>query len=204
MPRPLSSIPGRLRLSGVDRAAMAAEAIDGALVWRRLEVLHLPQPLIDHPMHHGHLAGGALGPLRIAREIFLDVTVRAANPESLAVTEVHDEQKTLCRDVLEPVEPDVLEDLSCRLALLAPDPLHDLSLMPVIDLLIRRFSRRCGGSGLLDWGGCAHLRGRSGGTGRDRQKHEERCHVVHGSSLTVALNRQTKANQAPMEANVEN
>src|SRR5262249_281209 len=70
-----------LRLVGVHRAVMAREAVDVAFFRRVLEILHLAELLVDPVMHHRHLARRTLGPLVVAREVLLDVTVGALDAE---------------------------------------------------------------------------------------------------------------------------
>jgi hypothetical protein len=55
-----------------------------------LNVLHPPEVLIDHPMHHGHLPCGPLLSLVVTREVLFDMTVRACYPEGTSITVVHD------------------------------------------------------------------------------------------------------------------
>ena len=68
-----------VRRQRTDRAAMTRGAVDRTLSRRCFEVFHLSQLLVDHAVHSCHLAGGAFLPLVVAREVVLDVAMRAAH-----------------------------------------------------------------------------------------------------------------------------
>src|SRR5215470_5983623 len=98
---------------------MARPAIDEPLLRLQLEVLHLGELIVDHPMHRGHLAGGSLWSLVVAREVLYDVAVRARDAQSVAVSEIHDHEQSARGHGLQPWELHVLENLFGRLVLSA-------------------------------------------------------------------------------------
>ena len=52
-------------------------AIDKALFRLSLNILHPPELIVDHSMHHGHFAGGSLFTLAVTGEVLCDVAVGA-------------------------------------------------------------------------------------------------------------------------------
>src|SRR5437773_2087986 len=169
-PRRLASAWPRLlrRLPRIDRPAVARRAIDVALVGWVVEFFHVVKGLVDRHVHGGHLARDALGPLVVAGEVGLHVTVRAGHAEGLRVALVHDVDELRRRNVLQPLDADVHEDLLRRLVLVPGDRLQDLRRELVVDLLNGRLLRRRGGS-------FGYARSEERRVGRERRSWSWRC-----------------------------
>jgi hypothetical protein len=112
-------------------------AIDKALLWFYLEILHLSELVIYRSVHHSHLSRCFLWTFLVAAEILFNVTVSAGYAKSPAVTEVHDVNDLRRRQILEPWELYVLEDLGRWLLFSSSKAFSDLFYIPVVDLLDR-------------------------------------------------------------------
>ena len=100
---------------GINLAAMTRRAIDKALFRLSLNVLHLPELLVDHPVHDGHFSGGSLLTLAVTGEVLGAVTVGAGYAEGAAVSSIHNVNENASRRVLEQGQLDILEHISRRL-----------------------------------------------------------------------------------------
>ena len=131
-----------VRRQRTDRAAMTGGAVDRTFRRRRFEVFHFSQLLVDHAVHSCHLAGGALLPLVVAREVLLDVAMSAAHTQGATVSPVHDAKKQPCRNCLQPRDLNVLENLFGRVVFAAFDPIGQLLEKPFVHVLILLRVRR--------------------------------------------------------------